>query len=177
MRQFEPLPPTPEIPVNRWPLILAVVAAATTLFFLLQPILLPFVLGALIGYLGDPIVDRLEARGASRTTGVAIVFVVYTGLSLLALLIAVPLLLQQLDNLISRIPVVYSWLRDVALPWLQTRTQISGAQLPSIDWSAELVKNWQSLGKMTTQAVTQITGSGLGILLSLANVALVPVVA
>ncbi|MEM6604791.1 MAG: AI-2E family transporter [Pseudomonadota bacterium] len=177
MRQFEPLPPTPEIPVNRWPLILAVLAAATTLFFLLQPILLPFVLGALIGYLGDPIVDRLEARGASRTTGVAIVFVVYTGLSLLALLIAVPLLLQQLDNLISRIPVVYSWLRDVALPWLQTRTQISGAQLPSIDWSAELVKNWQSLGKMTTQAVTQITGSGLGILLSLANVALVPVVA
>ncbi|MEM6300152.1 MAG: AI-2E family transporter [Pseudomonadota bacterium] len=176
-KQFEPLPPTPDIPVNRWPLIVAVLLAAATLFFLLQPILLPFVLGALIGYLGDPIVDRLEARGASRTSGVVIVFVVYSGLSLLGLLVAVPLLLQQLDNLVGRIPLIYAWLRDSALPWLEAKTLVSGVRLPQIDWSEEIVENWQSLGKLTAQTVSRITGSGLGFVLSLANVALVPVVA
>ncbi|MEM1403300.1 MAG: AI-2E family transporter [Pseudomonadota bacterium] len=167
----------PEIPVNRWPLILAVFAALSVLFYLLQPILLPFVLGALIGYLGDPLVDRVEERGGSRTLGVVLVFVVFTVLYLLALFFAVPLLVQQLDGLIGRIPALYGWLRDVAVPWLQSRTLVTGANLPQVDWSAELVDNWQSVSKITARTIASIMGSGMGVLLGLANMALVPVVA
>ena len=166
-----------EIPVNRWPLVFAVFAVAAFFFWLLQPILLPFVLGALIGYLGDPLVDRIEARGGSRTFGVILVFLAFTGLSLLGLLVAIPLLLSQLDGLVGRIPQVYTWLRDTVLPWIQSRTLVTGAHLPQIDWSAELVENWRSLGKVTAQTISRITGSGLGILLWMANLALVPVVA
>ena len=39
----------------------------------LRDILMPFAVGALIAYLGDPLVDRLEARGFTRTSGVALV--------------------------------------------------------------------------------------------------------
>ena len=167
----------PEIPVNRWPLVFGVFAGLGVLFYVLQPILLPFVLGAMIGYLGDPLVDRVEARGGSRTLGVALVFAVFSGLYLLALVFAVPMLLQQLDGLIGRIPTLYAWLRDVALPWLQDRTLVTGELLPPIDWSAELMENWQSLGKMTAQTIRQLTGSGAGLLAFMANMALVPVVA
>ncbi|MEL7045596.1 MAG: AI-2E family transporter [Pseudomonadota bacterium] len=174
----DPLPdPVPEIPVNRWPLVFAVFAFLGLLFWVLQPILLPFVLGALIGYLGDPLVDRIEERGGSRTLGVIIVFTAFTGLSLLGMLVAIPMLLSQLDGLISRIPQVYAWLRDVVLPWLESRTLVTGGHLPQIDWSQELVDNWQSVGKVTAQTITSITGSGVGILLWIANLALVPVVA
>ncbi|MFT4769332.1 MAG: putative PurR-regulated permease PerM [Glaciecola sp.] len=167
----------PEIPINRWPLVFAVFAGMGLVFYLLQPILLPFVLGALIGYLGDPLVDRVEERGGSRTFGVVLVFLFFTAVSLLAMFFAVPVLLQQLDGLVGRIPLVYGWLRDVAVPWLQSRTLVTGASLPQIDWSAELLENWQSLGKVTASTVSSITGSGLGLLLGLANIALVPVVA
>ncbi|MEO1079613.1 MAG: AI-2E family transporter [Pseudomonadota bacterium] len=174
----DPLPePVPEIPVNRWPLVFAVFAFLGLLFWVLQPILLPFVLGALIGYLGDPLVDRIEERGGSRTLGVIIVFTAFTGLSLLGMLVAIPMLLTQLDGLVSRIPQVYAWLRDVVLPWLESRTLVTGGHLPQIDWSQELVDNWQSVGKVTAQTITSITGSGVGILLWIANLALVPVVA
>ncbi|MFK8042056.1 AI-2E family transporter [Congregibacter sp.] len=166
-----------EIPVNRWPLVFAVFAVIALLFYLLQPILLPFVLGALTGYLGDPLVDRVEERGGSRTFGVILVFLFFTSLSLLALFFAVPVLLQQLDGLVGRIPLVYAWLRDVAIPWLQSRTLVTGASLPQIDWSAQLLENWQSLGKVTASTISRVTGSGLGLLLGLANIALVPVVA
>ena len=44
--------------------------------YLLQPILMPFLVGMALAYLGDPLVDRLEGLGAGRTTGVFIVFVV-----------------------------------------------------------------------------------------------------
>ncbi|MEM9759103.1 MAG: AI-2E family transporter [Pseudomonadota bacterium] len=176
--EASPLPePVPEIPVNRWPLVFAVFAFLGLIFWVLQPILLPFVLGALIGYLGDPLVDRIEERGGSRTLGVIIVFTAFTGLSLLGLLVAIPMLLSQLDGLISRIPQVYAWLRDVVLPWLESRTLVTGGHLPQIDWSQELVDNWQSVGKVTAQTITSITGSGVGILLWIANLALVPVVA
>ena len=175
--QSSPQEPLPEIPVNRWPLVFAVFAVGGVLFWLLQPILLPFVVGALIGYLGDPLVDRVEERGGSRTLGVVLVFLVFTALSLLALFFAIPILLHQLDGLIGRVPLVYTWLRDVAVPWIQARTMVTGSALPAIDWSAELLGNWQSLSALTAETIKRVTGSGLGIALWLTNLALVPVVA
>jgi predicted PurR-regulated permease PerM len=166
-----------EISVNRLPLVLGLLAGLALLFYLLQPILLPFVLGGLIAYFGDPLVDRVEARGGSRTLGVALVFLVFTLLFMVTLLLALPLLVQQLDGLIGRIPQIYTWLRDVVVPWLQSRTMTGGVNLPQIDWSAELVENWRSLSRITAKTIGSITGSGLGLLLWVANTALVPVVA
>ena len=53
-----------------------------------------------------------------------LVFTIFGSLYLFALFLAVPLLVQQLDGLIGRIPLLYAWLRDVALPWLQARTPV-----------------------------------------------------
>ena len=46
--------------------------------WLLGPVLTPFVLAALIGWLGDPMVDRLERRGRSRAVAVTLVFTLMT---------------------------------------------------------------------------------------------------
>ena len=62
------------------------------LLWLLGPILTPFVISALLGWLGDPLVDRLERSGRSRSISVVIVFVLMTGLLGLALLVVLPLL-------------------------------------------------------------------------------------
>lgn len=164
-------------PINRWPLVLGVIASLGMLLYLLEPILLPFVLGALIAYLGDPLVDYLEHKNCNRTAGVALVFLFFSGIVLLGLALAVPALLHQLDVLIQKIPQIYQWLTQVASPWLQQRLNLPAGQLPQVDWSGQLADNWQSLGKMTAQTLRQITGSGMGVLLWLANLALVPVVA
>lgn len=169
--------PVVDIPIRRWPLVLTVFGVACVFFYLLQPILLPFVLGAVIGYFGDPLVDRIEDRGGSRTLGVVLVFLAFGLVLLVATLFALPMLLQQLDILIQKIPAFYAWLRDSALPWVQSRVNIPSSRLPEIDWSGQLLENWQSLGKVTANAVGQITGSGLGMLLWLTNIVLVPVVA
>ena len=45
-------------------------SGACWLLWLLAPILTPFVFAAMLGWLGDPLVDRLERAGRSRNTAV-----------------------------------------------------------------------------------------------------------
>lgn len=167
----------PVLPVRRWPLVLGAVLVALLLFLQLKAILMPFAVGGLIAYLGDPLVDRLEARGHSRTVGVVAVFIFFGVLLLLALSIVLPMVLQQLDALVRQIPEAYQWLARTAVPWVQSRFNIEAVRLPAIDWEAELAAHWQSLGRLTTQALKDLTASGAQLLLSVFNAALVPVVA
>jgi predicted PurR-regulated permease PerM len=95
----------------------------------------------------------------------------------LGLLLAVPMLVRQLDLLIQKIPLIYQWLVDVARPWLQERLNLPMDQLPRVDWSDQLADNWASLGKITAATLKRVTGSGANVLLWLTNLALVPVVA
>ncbi len=163
--------------VNRWPLVLAVCGGIALLFYLLEPILFPFVLGGLIGYLGDPVVDALERRKVNRTLGVVVVFTIIVALTLGAMVFAVPMLLDQIDLLVKKIPLLYQWLTDQAIPWIQQRLSLPVSKLPQVDWTGQLADNWQSLGKVTANTVKKITGSGVSILVWVANLALVPVVA
>ena len=119
----------------------------------------------------------MESRGVGRTLGVAIVFLLFSAIITLAIIFALPMLLHQLDALISKVPEIYRWLTQDALPWLQQRLAIPERRLPQVDWSGQLADNWQSVGKFTAQSLKRITGSGANLLLSLANLALVPVVA
>ncbi|MEM1153109.1 MAG: AI-2E family transporter [Pseudomonadota bacterium] len=163
--------------INRWSVAIAVGVVAAILFYLLKPILLPFVLGALVAYLGDPLVDFFERKGTSRTVGVVIVFGVFTALITLAIVLAVPMLLHQLDLLVAKIPLVYAWFTQETLPWIQQKFDLPLERLPELNWTGQLADHWQSLGKMMARALVKLSGSGASMLLALANLALVPVVA
>ncbi|MBP6439108.1 MAG: AI-2E family transporter, partial [Thermomonas sp.] len=56
----------------------ALALGALWIVWLLAPILSPFVFAALLGWLGDPLVDRLERAGRTRNTAVILVFSVMT---------------------------------------------------------------------------------------------------
>ena len=62
-------------------LLLAVFVTTGVLLYLLAPVLTPFLVAALLAYISDPLVDRLETYKLSRTWAVLVVFI---GLSLLA---------------------------------------------------------------------------------------------
>lgn len=174
---MDELDPLQKISVYRWPIAVALLLLLALFLYLLNPILTPFVLGGLIGYLGDPLVDRLERRGVQRGLGVSLVFLLFTLFVMLAVLFALPVLVHQLDALVTKIPDIYRWLTQDLVPWVQQRFDLPDRQLPQIDWSGQLADNWQSVGKFTAQSLKALSGSGAGILLWLANLALVPVVA
>ena len=143
----------------------------------LREILMPFAVGALLAYLGDPLVDRLEERGIGRTNGVVLVFALFFGLLIITLAVVFPVVMKQLSELVASIPDAYRWLSLVAVPKLQSWLSLSPINLPDIDWRTSLNEHWSSVGKMTGGVVQQFTASSLSLITGLINVALVPVVA
>ena len=99
-------------------LIFALVIAG--LVYLLAPILSPFLVGALLAYLSDPIADRLEAAGLSRTTSVIIVFIAMTAIVVMMFLLFIPKLGMQIQLLLERIPQAISLFENQVLPWLMS---------------------------------------------------------
>ncbi len=97
-------------------------AIATVIFFLLyllSPILTPFILGALLAYLGDPLVDKLEARKISRTLSVVIVFITIIIIILAIFLLVIPLFEAQLTRLLAKLPSAIDWIMTIIKPQLQ----------------------------------------------------------
>ena len=67
------------------------VALGFALFvYFLHPILTPFLVAIVLAYMFDPVVDRLERSGLSRTWGVVAVFALFTIILMTLLLVLVP---------------------------------------------------------------------------------------
>ena len=130
-----------------WVVALAVLVA---LFWLLSPILLPFVLGMAIAYVLDPLANQLSKRGVSRLLAAVLIlggFVV--AFTLLALLIA-PVLASQLSAFIDNVPAyafrLQAFVSDPSHPWIK---RIIGDNLTGAD---------KSVGDLMNQTVGYLTG-------------------
>ncbi|NNU81203.1 AI-2E family transporter [Halovulum dunhuangense] len=90
------------------------IAAAVLIAFawVMGNTLLPFIVGAAIAYLLDPLADRLETRGFSRVAATAVITVLSALLFITLLLVAVPLIVQQVQGLITAAPDLVARLRD-----------------------------------------------------------------
>lgn len=156
----------------------AVVLFALWVLWLLSPVLTPFVLAAMLGWLGDPVVDRIVASGRSRGTAVALVFSVMTLLFVGVILLLVPMLQRQVVTLVESIPRYYDWVTGTMLPWVETRTRLDLGRWMDMEHAVAMLReHWQSAGGVAATVLGYVTRSG-SLLLSLAvNAVLVPVLA
>ena len=174
---MESVNPVMDTATRRWFLFLGLLLLAVLLVNQLRPILSPFVIGALIAYLGDPLADRLQRLGCGRAVAATLVFAMIGVLVLITLLLTIPLLAQQLDTLVHKLPALYQWFAGVAVPWVQHKLHLPQQQLPILGVTEKLAENWQSVGKVVAGVGAYITGSGINFLVSLGNLVLIPVVA
>ncbi|MQQ07662.1 AI-2E family transporter [Epibacterium sp. SM1979] len=77
-------------------------------------VLLPFILGAAIAYLIDPVADRLEAWGMSRTGATAAITIGAVVVFLVMLIIVLPSLIGQMIDLVRVLPEALGHLRGFA---------------------------------------------------------------
>ncbi|MGY6632420.1 MAG: AI-2E family transporter [Alkalilacustris sp.] len=93
----------------RWRLVfwLLLVAAVGGLLWLLGPILMPFAVGAAMGYFLNPLVCRLERVGVPRAAGSAILVVSFMTLLLAGLVVLLPVLVAEAATLVQALPDHY----------------------------------------------------------------------
>ena len=146
------------------------------MLYLLAPVLTPFLISALLAYLGDPLVDRLEKYKISRTIGVIVVFAIIVFIGLVLLLILVPIIQSQLTAFIRLFPDFINWIQDTMLPALANIFGFDASTI-NLDFLRDtLMGNWQDIGNVAGKIIMKITQSGQAIFTWMAYLLLIPVV-
>ena len=157
----------------QWLLIALIVG---WLIWLLAPVLTPFVCAALLGWLGDPWVDRLERSGRSRTTAVVLVFTLMLLLLVLSLVILVPMIERQVVTVIESLPAYRDWFMQTALPWVEQRTGLELVAWLDVDRLTEWVRgHWQQAGGVAATLFGYFSRSGFAVMAWIANLVLLPI--
>ncbi|WP_130619424.1 AI-2E family transporter [Dyella amyloliquefaciens] len=161
---------------RRWQM-LAIAAAIIYVLWLLAPVLMPFAFAAMLAYLGDPLADRLERLGLGRTLAVSIVFIVLLLLAIGALLLLIPLISRQIDNLVQNLPHYVDWARNTALPWVQAKLHLDPSAFDTDRLVEQFKEHIGSVGDAASTVIGKISRSSLGVIAWLTNLVLIPVVA
>lgn len=151
-------------------------AALVLSLWLLSEILLPFVAGAALAYLFNPLAHRLQRLGLNRMMAALSIIVLFVVAFIVIILLIAPILGGQLaaflENLPESVRRLQSLIADPNRPWMR---QVFGDKLASEDTSlADLVK--QSAGWLTT-FMKSLWSGGQTLIAVLSLVVVTPVVA
>lgn len=156
-------------------LIVILLLSCFGLLYLLAPILMPFVAGALLAYLTDPLVNKLMSYHLSRLTSVLIVFSLLFFSIILFIVLLIPVIHSQISALIALIPDSFTWIQTQIWPWLQERLHLQG------NFDADTVKdligaNILKAGGAVSVVMKTILSSGRAFFEILLTILLIPVV-
>ena len=156
-------------------LALAAIAALLLGLYFLGPILTPFALSAGLAYLGDPLVDRLQRLRLSRTVAVILVFIALSAVVLPALIVLLPMLLEQVRLFIGNVPDYLDWLQNRGLPALGIRLPAE-LRLEPENLKRVVAENLPQAGGLAKELLGTLSRSGGALLAFVAGLVLVPVV-
>ena len=165
------------IPLTLRHYVWIVAAAAVVIAGLhwLGPVLTPFLVGAILAYLGRPLVDRAEKRGVPRALSTLAV-VLLMGLVIVALFfVLIPLVQGEVMLAVRRLPELLEQVTSRVTPWMVEHFGIT----PAFDFAAirEFVaQNADSAQELSLKLLSGVKAGGLLLLSILVNVALIPVV-
>ncbi len=134
-------------------------------------VILPFIVGGAIAYFLDPVADRLERMGMSRTSATSVISVVALLIFVLLALLIVPMLVRQLVGLVNAAPTIFGELQGFLT-----------AKFPSImDQESVLRDTLNAVGKTIQSRGAELAQGLLTSALSVINavvfIVVVPVVA
>lgn len=112
---------------RRLPLAAAVFAAVALVVYSLRSVFLPVVAAALLAYLLDPLIDRLERLRVPRSASIATLLLIVGAGGATVLVWVVPALAQELDRVARALPEHAIRLLDASGPFLERHFRI---QLP-----------------------------------------------
>jgi predicted PurR-regulated permease PerM len=145
------------------------------LVYLLAPILTPFIASALLAYLGDPLVDRLEKLKIPRTIAVLTVFVLLFAILGALTILIIPLVRTQVSALVLQLPEYVDSIERELLPKLHGWLGISG-DTASRGLTSLITEYDSELRDLASGALRRVSRSGGAFITALLNLFLVPVI-
>lgn len=162
-------------------LIFVLLVSCGWLVYLLAPVITPFAISAGLAYLGDPMVDRLEAVSVrrwkvGRTLAVSVVFLLMLVLLTVVLVILIPKLVEQIRLLIERLPGWIEWLSGTALPWIAGKAGVELKGFDTAQFTAMMQNYWKEISTAAFSVIDIVSRGGMAFAVWLVNLVLIPVV-
>ncbi len=159
-------------------MLIWIAIAVVTLFIIytFRGILLPFVIGFLLAYILNPLVNIVERSRLNRGWSSALVVVTVIAIIVGIMVLVVPLVIQQVFGLAVRLPGYITSLRALGNEWLPSLNAWLGAErVAQVETS---ITDWlNNLPALTATATVYITQSGLTVISIIAVIVVGAVVA
>lgn len=156
---------------------LAALLAVALALFVLRDILLPFVAGLALAYLLDPIADRFERLGLGRLGATLLILGLFVLIVVLALVLAVPFVVNQLTAFIGRLPSYVLRLQQLAAeqgaPFIE---RVGGAEVVA-DMQRSIGEIVEGAGRGALLFLSGLWSGGEAVLSAFALLVVTPVVA
>lgn len=104
--------------IRPWMAGVAVLAVVVWLFYALGNILTPFIVTAVLAYILNPLVEKLRDKGMKRGLAAMLVMIFSLVLILALTLVIVPMLVNQFNNMVARLPQIVDFVQNKVLPWI-----------------------------------------------------------
>lgn len=149
--------------------------AVSWLLILLGPILAPFVLAAILAYICNPLVERLDRR-LPRAAAALLVMLLLAGATLLLGLILLPLLRGEAAQILARLPALTGLINEEWIPWLEQHLHLRlKFQLSPDEIQQLLAANWDNVQTVVGKLLGSAAAGGLIAMQILAVLLLTPV--
>lgn len=145
------------------------------LFYVLGPILAPFMFAAILAYICDPLVDRLQRRRVPRTLATVLVLLLLIGLFVLLMLIMVPLFQKEVTLLSQRIPGYITAMNEKLIPWLNVKFGLE-LELDFQGFRQNITEYVQGADGLAGKVFASLKIGGMAVAGFFVNLILVPVV-
>jgi predicted PurR-regulated permease PerM len=153
---------------------LIAIALTGWLFYLLAPVLTPFVAAALRAYMGDPLADRMQKLKMPRSLAVAAVFLLtFLILGLLVLLVG-PLIRTQVGALFDALPEIARQVEQVWLPNILGWLDIEAGD--DVGFAPFLAKYGEMFGSWSGKVLLSVSKSGGALAAAVLSLFLVPII-
>ncbi len=152
------------------------IALFVFVLYCLSPITTPFFLGALLAYLGNPLVTYLHTKRLPRILAVAIVFLFVLVILAAVLILMLPILQEQMSLAMLKIPQILTWLQLKIFYWVDKHEQIN-TYLNVTNVKRQLAEHSQKISSIASIMIKAITHSTFAMIEFMINLILVPVVA
>ena len=154
------------------------IGAGLIVFFALRwldAVLTPFLIGAILAYLGTPLVDAAQRRGVPRALATTITVLLF-GLVLVGVFVVlIPLVQGEVALAAKRLPVLIAEASARLTPWLEQRFGVTFA-LDFDTFKSFVTENEESARALSLRVLSGVKAGGLIALSLLINLALIPVV-
>ena len=156
-----------------WIIMGCVIVATIWLLYALGNILMPFIVAAVLAYVLNPLVEMLQRHRFKRGIASMLVMIFALALLLALVLIIVPMLINQFNNLVGRLPQIVNFVQNTLLPWIG---QVGGNYISLdttsiIEW---LQSNTGELANTFKEVMPTLMKQGTSMVAGVSNLLLLP---